>query len=172
MVVLDKSTENFILDVPFEEPDSTLREERKKTGRYLAVGVVLFLVIIGLYHAISYGSTKMSALLGAALTMFLYLLWLLYAAQRRKRLQKEGEKHLEKHVTDVLLNMNNRKSTSFSEESHDNYTYASEEEVNKFKRKEEVDIPFVNKCNNSGSEVVSATPINQHEIFIRTYSIG
>ncbi|XP_030753786.1 uncharacterized protein LOC115880646 [Sitophilus oryzae] len=129
MVVLDDFKENFIMEVAVDDVESRLRdEERKKTGRYLAVGVVLFIVAIGLYHAISSRSTQVSALLGATMIMFLYLLWLIYASQRRKLAVKKTEETIERQVTDVLENLNNMKKIQNSCGSHENQVYASSED--------------------------------------------
>ncbi|KAG5874791.1 hypothetical protein JTB14_012427 [Gonioctena quinquepunctata] len=88
MVVLDGPGENYIKDAVLLEEDLNLQEERRRTGRYLAAGIVIFLVVLGLYHAVPDGSTRLLSLLGAALIMFLYLLWLLYSSKRKKRLLK------------------------------------------------------------------------------------
>ncbi|XP_018572956.1 uncharacterized protein LOC108912251 [Anoplophora glabripennis] len=110
MVVLDASKENFVEDTSLSIDDESLQEERRRTGRYLAAGIVIFLVGLGLYHAVVYGSTRLSALLGASLIMFLYLLWLLYASQRKKKLLKTNELALQQHIEDVII-----KSTKSSE---------------------------------------------------------
>ncbi|KAJ8922246.1 hypothetical protein NQ315_004183 [Exocentrus adspersus] len=104
MVVLDVSKENFVEDTSLSIDNDSLQEERRRTGRYLAAGIVIFLVGLGLYHAVVYGSTRLSALLGASLIMFLYLLWLLYASQRKKKLLKTNELALQQHIEDVMTN--------------------------------------------------------------------
>ncbi|VEN41043.1 unnamed protein product [Callosobruchus maculatus] len=96
------STERFLDPVEQAYHDS-LQEERRRTGRYLAAGLVIFLVILGLYHAVRFGSTRLSALLGAALIMFLYLLWLLYASHRKKRIVRARELAIEQQVQEVII---------------------------------------------------------------------
>nr|CAI5868733.1 unnamed protein product [Callosobruchus analis] len=96
------STEHFLDPVEQAYHDS-LQEERRRTGKYLAAGLVIFLVILGLYHAVRFGSTRLSALLGAALIMFLYLLWLLYASHRKKRLVRATELAIQEQVKEVVI---------------------------------------------------------------------
>ncbi|KAJ8973653.1 hypothetical protein NQ317_002927 [Molorchus minor] len=103
MVVLDVAKESIIDEVTLSLESESLQEERRRTGRYLAAGIVIFLVGLGLYHAVVYGSTRLSALLGASLIMFLYLLWLLYASQRKKKLLKSNELALQQRIEEVIV---------------------------------------------------------------------
>ncbi|XP_023026560.1 uncharacterized protein isoform X2 [Leptinotarsa decemlineata] len=98
MVVLDVSRNEFGTNRESLEIDTSLQEERRKTGRCLAAGIVLFLVVLGLYHVVPEGSTRLSALLGAALIMFFYLLWLLYSSNRKKRILKARELAMKREV--------------------------------------------------------------------------
>ncbi|XP_019878711.2 uncharacterized protein LOC109606616 [Aethina tumida] len=95
MVHVNGSKENFIESLA-EKSDEELREERRRTGRYLAMGIAIFIVTIGLYQAVAQGATKYATLLGTVLIMFLYLLWLLYAAQRKGKLLKVNEEIIKK----------------------------------------------------------------------------
>ncbi|KAF7265949.1 hypothetical protein GWI33_020689 [Rhynchophorus ferrugineus] len=188
MVVLDEAKQKFILEVILDEAEHKMRdEERKKTGRYLAVSVVLFIVALGLYHAISAKSTKISALLGAAMIMFLYLLWLIYASQRRKQAVKKSEENIERQVSDVLENLNNMKTVQGISGPHENQVYASsEDELERPRPKKEKktineEIEKENRVENNNIETKhqQVLPCQDMEIipsgkniFIRTYSIG
>lgn len=84
----------------WNEANQFQEEERRRTGRYLAVTVILFIIALGLYHTVSRFASDASALVSAAMIMFLYLLWLWYASQRRKLQLKV---HFEPHTLIDLL---------------------------------------------------------------------
>lgn len=63
------------------------QEERQRTGRYLAVGLTLIMLFIAFYHTIMRQTPVLAGLLPPAIIMVLYILWLLYFAKKRKRIQ-------------------------------------------------------------------------------------
>ncbi|KAL1517861.1 hypothetical protein ABEB36_001569 [Hypothenemus hampei] len=172
MVELDESKENFIVDM--EDVEVQLREEeRRRTGRYLAIMVVLFLIGIALYQIMSHVATSASAWISAAVIMFLYLLWLWYAAYRRKRKQKNEDLKVEKEITTVLGNQNNLKSMGV--EGHENMMFSnSEDEIIKKNVGKARNKIVLKKCNSM--ECCRTIYENSFDdscgIFIRTYSVG
>ncbi|KAH1004279.1 uncharacterized protein LOC109541982 [Dendroctonus ponderosae] len=187
MVVLGESEENFIVHVPdSEDLDEKLREEdRRRTGRYLAVTVILFIIALGLYHTVSRFASDASALVSAAMIMFLYLLWLWYASQRRKLQLKRNELSMENQVTTVLQALNNIKHVSLEEDVQKNCICPTrQDEVgNKFAKS---DVKLNNENANvrvlkKHASVDDCGPKNwqfdessdkDSEKFIRTYSVG
>ncbi|CAH1098566.1 unnamed protein product [Psylliodes chrysocephalus] len=95
---------NVVVDDYVDIDNSTLEEEHRRTGRALATGIVIFLVSLGLYHAIVYGSSKLSALVGGFIIMLLYLVSLLYSWHRKKKLTKSNEAALERQIKEVIVN--------------------------------------------------------------------
>ncbi|XP_066147900.1 uncharacterized protein [Euwallacea fornicatus] len=190
MIVLDEAKENFIVHMPdTEEIDATLREEeRRRTGRYLAVSVVLFLMGLGLYHIVSHTASQASALTSAASIMFFYLLWLWYASRRRKLKQKKQDLKVEKQVTSVLeklTNIRDLQSTIVNRGAHDNEVFSKSEEsaeINYEKnkeREESKEVKILKKqvsvdtgYTNYGRESSEFEGFEEGDVFIRTYSIG
>lgn len=61
------------------------QEERRRTGRYLAVCLTLVMLVIACYHVLMRQMPVLVGLLAPAVIMILYLIWLLYFAMKRKR---------------------------------------------------------------------------------------
>ncbi|XP_072397797.1 uncharacterized protein [Diabrotica undecimpunctata] len=91
-------------DVEAADSSDILREERRSTGRALATGVIIFIVVVGLYHAVVYGRSGLSALMGGFIIMILYVASLLYAAHRKRKLQRSNEAALEREIEEVIVN--------------------------------------------------------------------
>ncbi|XP_050513719.1 uncharacterized protein LOC126889447 [Diabrotica virgifera virgifera] len=91
-------------DVEAGDSSDILREERRSTGRALATGVIIFIVVVGLYHAVVYGRSGLSALMGGFIIMILYVASLLYAAHRKRKLQRSNEAALEREIEEVIVN--------------------------------------------------------------------
>ncbi|KAK6638212.1 hypothetical protein RUM44_008640 [Polyplax serrata] len=60
-------------------------EDRQRTGRYLAVGLIIVMVFLTFYHTLMKHTTVLTGLLAPAIIMLLYILWLFYFARKRKR---------------------------------------------------------------------------------------
>ncbi|KAF5292907.1 hypothetical protein FQR65_LT11159 [Abscondita terminalis] len=84
--------------------ESSSREERKRTGRYVAAGTAIFLSILGVYQALIQGTPEYAALFAPAVIMFIYVLWILHTSrhQNARRLlrlkQAASSKELLKEV--------------------------------------------------------------------------
>lgn len=61
------------------------QEERKRTGRYIAAGTAIFLLLLGVYQALARGTPEYAALFAPAVIMFVYVLWILYASKHYKK---------------------------------------------------------------------------------------
>ncbi|XP_047021853.1 uncharacterized protein LOC124631482 isoform X2 [Helicoverpa zea] len=64
--------------------DSLVKEERRRTGRYMAILVGISLFILALYHAWVRRIPIVASLVVPALIMFVYVAWILYTASREK----------------------------------------------------------------------------------------
>ncbi|KAK4872642.1 hypothetical protein RN001_014671 [Aquatica leii] len=60
-----------------------LREERKRTGRYVAAGTAIFLSVLGVYQALIQGTPEYAALFAPAVIMFMYVLWILHTSRHQ-----------------------------------------------------------------------------------------
>ncbi|XP_017768033.1 PREDICTED: uncharacterized protein LOC108556420 [Nicrophorus vespilloides] len=89
MVVIDVQKEILVMD---SIEKMKLREERRRTGRYMAAGVAIFLSLLGLYQAVARGTPEYAALFAPALIMFIYILWILYASKSQMKSVKDLEK--------------------------------------------------------------------------------
>ncbi|XP_057659746.1 uncharacterized protein LOC130896027 [Diorhabda carinulata] len=107
-----------VIEVPVTESDDLLREERRSTGRALATGIIIFLVGLGVYHAVVYGSSRLSALVGGFIIMFLYVVSLLYASHRKKKLLRSNEAALEQELKEVIVKASSKSEQHLSEEGN------------------------------------------------------
>nr|XP_026494946.1 uncharacterized protein LOC113399895 isoform X1 [Vanessa tameamea]XP_026494947.1 uncharacterized protein LOC113399895 isoform X1 [Vanessa tameamea]XP_026494948.1 uncharacterized protein LOC113399895 isoform X1 [Vanessa tameamea] len=64
---------------------STVKEERRRTGRYIAILVGICLFLLALYHAWVRRIPVVASLVVPALIMFVYVGWVLYTASRDKK---------------------------------------------------------------------------------------
>ncbi|KAJ0180636.1 hypothetical protein K1T71_004040 [Dendrolimus kikuchii] len=64
--------------------DSIIKEERRRTGRYIAILVGISLFILAFYHAWVRRIPVVASLVVPALIMFVYVAWVLYTASRDK----------------------------------------------------------------------------------------
>lgn len=69
---------------PQKSSDSLVKEERRRTGRYMAILVGISLFILALYHAWVRRIPIVASLVVPALIMFVYVAWILYTASREK----------------------------------------------------------------------------------------
>ncbi|OXU22527.1 hypothetical protein TSAR_015583 [Trichomalopsis sarcophagae] len=58
------------------------KEERRRTGRYVAGGAALAIILIAVYHVFARGASTMAGICIPAIIMVTYILWVLYAARR------------------------------------------------------------------------------------------
>ncbi|XP_013146093.1 PREDICTED: uncharacterized protein LOC106109228 [Papilio polytes] len=65
-------------------PVSSIKEERRRTGRYIAILVGISLLILAIYHAWVRRIPVVASLVVPALIMFVYVGWVLYTASRDK----------------------------------------------------------------------------------------
>ncbi|CAH0548009.1 unnamed protein product [Brassicogethes aeneus] len=145
--IIDGHMIDFIMDSSQILYDESLREERRRTGRYLATGIAIFIVVLGLYHAVSQGSTKYATLLGTVLIMFLYLLWLLYASQRKKKLMKLNEEHLKRQMGEAaaIIEIEKEKQVPKKTKLHRKYNSSHEIAVHKNFIKNQLNQPGLNR---------------------------
>ncbi|XP_044269992.1 uncharacterized protein LOC123014783 [Tribolium madens] len=87
MVQVAEVKENFVVQGPHRE---ALREERRRTGRYVATVIAIFVSLFGLYQAMARGTPEYAAFFLPALIMFFYVLWILYASRSRGKLSTDG----------------------------------------------------------------------------------
>ncbi|XP_013195860.1 uncharacterized protein LOC106139066 isoform X2 [Amyelois transitella] len=72
-----------MLRVP-KSPTSSVKEERRRTGRYIAILVGISLFLLAMYHAWVRRIPIVASLVVPALIMFVYVAWVLYTASRDK----------------------------------------------------------------------------------------
>ncbi|XP_047988302.1 uncharacterized protein LOC125227937 [Leguminivora glycinivorella] len=63
---------------------ATIKEERQRTGRYIAILVGICLLLLAIYHAWVRKIPVVASLVVPALIMFIYVGWVLYSANREK----------------------------------------------------------------------------------------
>ncbi|XP_066995668.1 uncharacterized protein [Anabrus simplex] len=85
-----------------ETPSLTPSEERRRTGQYVVVGVIIATSLIGLYHACVQQNAMLAGFIAPALIMLLYLLWVLHTARRTKlkevqKLARQRQPHQHHH---------------------------------------------------------------------------
>ncbi|XP_041977538.1 uncharacterized protein LOC121731916 [Aricia agestis] len=68
-----------------KEPPASVKEERRRTGRYIAILVGICLLMLAFYHAWVRKIPVVASLVVPALIMFVYVGWVLYTASRDKR---------------------------------------------------------------------------------------
>ncbi|KAL3276000.1 hypothetical protein HHI36_020731 [Cryptolaemus montrouzieri] len=78
MVYLDDSQSYFDEEINEEE----LREERRRTGRYVATGIAIFLSLLGLNQSFARGRPEYAVLFLPSLAMFIYLLWKIHRSKK------------------------------------------------------------------------------------------
>lgn len=62
-----------------------LQEERRRTGRYVAGGTALAVILLGLHHLLLRGASTITGVCIPAVIMALYIIWVLYSARRDRR---------------------------------------------------------------------------------------
>nr|XP_021185094.1 uncharacterized protein LOC110372600 isoform X1 [Helicoverpa armigera] len=82
-VTTEKSSDSLVKDEQ-EAKRSQREEERRRTGRYMAILVGISLFILALYHAWVRRIPIVASLVVPALIMFVYVAWILYTASREK----------------------------------------------------------------------------------------
>ncbi|KAJ8725757.1 hypothetical protein PYW08_003940 [Mythimna loreyi] len=83
-ITTEKSSESLVKDEQ-NAKRSQREEERRRTGRYMAILVGISLFILALYHAWVRRIPIVASLVVPALIMFVYVAWILYTASREKR---------------------------------------------------------------------------------------
>ncbi|CAH2241270.1 jg3331 [Pararge aegeria aegeria] len=66
-------------------PVSSVKEERQRTGRLIALLVGICLLVLALYHAWVRRIPVVASLVVPVLIMFVYVGWVLYTASRDKK---------------------------------------------------------------------------------------
>lgn len=80
------------------------QEERRRTGRYVAIVVGISLVCLAIYHAWVRKIPVLASLLVPALIMLLYIAWVLYTAARdKKKVNKTLELSLYSYICLVTI---------------------------------------------------------------------
>ncbi|XP_069695983.1 uncharacterized protein [Periplaneta americana] len=77
------------------DPSITPSEERRRTGRYVAVGLVVIACLLGLHHAFVKQNAVLAGLIVPALIMVFYILWVLHSAK------KANHKHTNFEVKEI-----------------------------------------------------------------------
>ncbi|GJQ76929.1 hypothetical protein Trydic_g15127 [Trypoxylus dichotomus] len=77
---------------------SIQKEERRRTGRYVAAGTAILLSLLGLYQAFIVGTPEYAALFVPALIMFIYVLCILHASKHQQKLAKALEQEALREV--------------------------------------------------------------------------
>ncbi|XP_063378632.1 uncharacterized protein LOC134665597 [Cydia fagiglandana] len=70
--------------VKVKKNPATIKEERQRTGRYIAILVGICLLLLAIYHAWVRKIPVVASLVVPALIMFIYVGWVLYSANREK----------------------------------------------------------------------------------------
>nr|CAD7408224.1 unnamed protein product [Timema poppensis] len=74
-----------VVQVEQPPPWSTVKEERRNTGRYVVVIVVAFACLLGLYQACLQQNAVLAGLIVPALIMVIYVAWVLYTARHSQK---------------------------------------------------------------------------------------
>ncbi|CAH0721785.1 unnamed protein product, partial [Brenthis ino] len=85
---LNNEVRSSVILLPTEPPTS-VKEERQRTGRYIAILVGISLLMLALYHAWVRRIPVVASLVVPALIMFVYVGWVLYTASRDKKRPKK-----------------------------------------------------------------------------------
>ncbi|CAH0748359.1 unnamed protein product [Diatraea saccharalis] len=72
-------------------PVSSVKEERRRTGRYIAILVGISLFLLAMYHAWVRRIPIVASLVVPALIMFVYVAWVLYTASKDKHRLLDAE---------------------------------------------------------------------------------
>ncbi|KAK9877867.1 hypothetical protein WA026_020095 [Henosepilachna vigintioctopunctata] len=113
MVYLEDSKEGI------EDPEidaDELREERRRTGRYVATGTAIILSLLGLNQSLARGSPEYAILFLPALGMFIYVLW------RIKNSKEKDQPATPLQDIKIIENVRNpeTKKASRKEDGHEN----------------------------------------------------
>lgn len=97
--------------------DFNSQEERRTTGRFVAVIVALSLILLALYHAWIRKTAVLASVIIPALIMVLYTAWVLYSAKRDKYRRnlavsswRDEMGGLGQHFNDLLMDTLNTES--------------------------------------------------------------
>ncbi|XP_043787674.1 uncharacterized protein LOC122712251 isoform X2 [Apis laboriosa] len=63
----------------------TTREERRRTGRYVAGGAVLAIMLLAVHQALLRDASTIAGVCIPAIIMISYIIWILYSAHRDRR---------------------------------------------------------------------------------------
>ncbi|XP_003706521.1 uncharacterized protein LOC100877224 [Megachile rotundata] len=63
----------------------TTTDERRRTGRYVAGGAVLAIMLLSLHHALLRDASTLAGVCIPAIIMVCYIVWILYSAHRDRR---------------------------------------------------------------------------------------
>ncbi|KAL4714564.1 hypothetical protein ACJJTC_006610 [Scirpophaga incertulas] len=90
---------------------SSIKEERRRTGRYIAILVGISLFLLAMYHAWVRRIPIVASLVVPALIMFVYVAWVLYSASKDKHRLLDAETAF--NMTETVEN-----EANFHESSH------------------------------------------------------
>lgn len=91
-------------------PPISLREERRRTGRYVAVTLAICITLLGLCQTMAQHTPVVAGLFAPAIIMFLYLFWVLYTASKTneqpdlQQITVEATESVDTTLTDVTIN--------------------------------------------------------------------
>ncbi|XP_029038610.1 uncharacterized protein LOC114873962 [Osmia bicornis bicornis] len=63
----------------------TTSDERRRTGRYVAGGAVLAIMLLSVHHALLRDASTITGVCIPAIIMVFYIVWILYSAHRDRR---------------------------------------------------------------------------------------
>ncbi|XP_058806661.1 uncharacterized protein LOC131673036 [Phymastichus coffea] len=74
------------------------KEERRSTGRYIAGGAAIAIILLALHHVFVRGASSIAGICIPAIIMAIYIIWVLYTARRdqRRALRLASAMHLVK----------------------------------------------------------------------------
>nr|CAD7440357.1 unnamed protein product [Timema bartmani] len=82
---LEQSTYYCSTKITLSPQSSTVKEERRNTGRYVVVIVVACACLLGLYQACLQQNAVLAGLIVPALIMVIYVAWVLYTARHSQK---------------------------------------------------------------------------------------
>ncbi|GLV44993.1 hypothetical protein CBL_14435 [Carabus blaptoides fortunei] len=86
----------------------SLREERRRTGRYVAVTLAICITLLGLCQTMVQHTPVVAGLFAPAIIMFLYVFWVLYTASKTNKqhlqdIDLEAAASIDTTLTDVTV---------------------------------------------------------------------
>ncbi|KAG5682265.1 hypothetical protein PVAND_011629 [Polypedilum vanderplanki] len=108
-----------------EEDTEKAREERKQTGRSIAIIIFLSLMCLALYHVIQRKTTILAGVLVPALILFAYTFFVIHISNRDKKRRKQLEAEELKRLNEESKSDVTKKSSVFSSPSASTASFPS-----------------------------------------------